>query len=85
MTQPIKYKQTRETAQPTAQSSDPIARGVLRTPSQKELANWNEFDNPVTIKNKKTAGNDDTLNDYTAIPFDSNDLEIPTFLRRKAD
>jgi cell division protein FtsZ len=85
LAQPVAYQQSGAPAQTAAQSSDPSARGVLRTPSQAELANWNEFDNPVTVKNKKADRNDDILNDYTAIPFDSNDLEIPTFLRRKAD
>ncbi|MBT7259984.1 MAG: cell division protein FtsZ, partial [Desulfobacula sp.] len=71
--------------QPFAQSSEPIARGQLRTPSQEELAQWNEYDNPVIVKQKKAVGYDDLLNDYNSIPFDNNDLEVPTFLRRKAD
>lgn len=71
--------------QPAVQSSGTIVRGILRTPSQEELANWNEFDNPVVVKHKKAVGYDDLLNDYNAIPFDNNDLEVPTFLRRKAD
>lgn len=71
--------------QPVTQSAEPMARGQLRTPTQEELSNWNEFDNPVTVKQKKAVGDDEFLNDYSAIPFDNNDLEVPTFLRRKAD
>ena len=83
--QPIPYQSTPAVQQPAAQSSGTIVRGILRTPSQEELANWNEFDNPVIVKHKKVVGYDDLLNDYNAIPFDNNDLEVPTFLRRKAD
>ena len=83
--QPNEYQKAVPVQQPFAQSSEPIARGQLRTPSQEELAQWNEYDNPVIVKQKKAVGYDDLLNDYNSIPFDNNDLEVPTFLRRKAD
>ena len=83
--QPLAYQQSAVSPQPVAQPSAPIARGHLRTPTEEELANWNEFDNPVTIKHKKAVGDDDMLNNYSTIPFDNDDLEVPTFLRRKAD
>jgi len=67
------------------QLCEPIARGHVRTPTQDELANWNEFDNPVTMTHKKVVGDDGMTGDYTARAFDNDDLEIPTFLRRKAD
>jgi len=67
---------------PTAES---IARGHLRTPTQEELANWNEFDNPVSVKHKKVVGGDDIIDDYDTTLYDNDDLEVPTFLRRKAD
>ncbi len=85
MAQPIAYQQPGTAAQPITQSAGTIARGQLRIPSQEELANWNEFDNPVSVKHKKAVGDYDILNDYNSIPFDNNDLEVPTFLRRKAD
>ncbi len=85
ITQPITYPHPASIPQPVTQSSGAIARGILRTPSQEELATWNEFDNPVIVKHKKAVGYDDILNDYNTISFDNNDLEIPTFLRRKAD
>ncbi len=83
--QPAAYQPAASNPQPVTQSSETIARGKLRTPSQEELANWNEFDNPVIVKHKKAVGYDDLLNDYSSVPFDNNDLEVPTFLRRKAD
>jgi len=83
--QPNEYQKAVPVQQPFAQSSDSIARGQLRTPSQEELSQWNEYDNPVIVKQKKAVGYDDLLNDYNSIPFDNNDLEVPTFLRRKAD
>ncbi len=83
--QPNAYQKAEPVQQPFTQSSEPIVRGQLRTPSQEELAHWNEYDNPVIVKQKKAVGYDDLLNDYNSIPFDNNDLEVPTFLRRKAD
>lgn len=54
--------------------------GKLRSPTEAELANWNEFETPI----KKAVGEDipGTLNNFT---YDKEDLDIPTFLRRKAD
>jgi cell division protein FtsZ len=51
--------------------------GYVRNPTQEELANWNEYDNPVIVKQE----------DYRnkSGRFDNEDLEVPTFLRRKAD
>jgi cell division protein FtsZ len=69
----------------TGQSARSIARGHLRAPTDEELANWNEFDNPVIVKQKRAVGDDDMINHYTSLPFDNDDLEVPTFLRRKAD
>src|SRR3989339_471130 len=66
-------------------ASEPVARGHLRVPTPEELANWNEFDNPVIVKHKKAVGDDDIMNNYSAMQFDNDDLEVPTFLRRKAD
>lgn len=54
--------------------------GKLRSPTDDELANWNEFETPI----KKAVGADipGSLNNFT---YDKEDLDIPTFLRRKAD
>ena len=71
-------------AQAVDQSRPPIARGILRDPTQEELSNWNQYDSPV-VRHKRVVGDEDMINDYGTIPFDNNDLEVPTFLRRKAD
>ena len=61
-----------------------IARGHVRTPTVEELENWNEYDEPIRIRRKKAVG-EDGRNAYRGVSLDSEDLEIPTFLRRKAD
>ena len=67
------------------QPDQPIVRGQLRTPTEDELSNWNEFDNPVIVKHKRAVGDDDMMDDYSSMQYDNDDLEVPTFLRRKAD
>jgi cell division protein FtsZ len=59
--------------------------GYVRTPTKEELSNWDEYDNPVIVTHKKVVGGGDITTDYPAKPFDDNDLDVPTFLRRKAD
>ncbi len=67
-------------------SREPIARGKLRDPSPDELQNWNEFDNPVRVTKRKMTGRDTPPpHPYANAAFDNDDLEVPTFLRRKAD
>jgi cell division protein FtsZ len=89
--QPVYAQQTyagaMEAAMPmgTAHAREPIARGQVRTPTQEELANWNEFDSPVRVTQKRAVGDENMVNDYPAMAFDHDDLEVPTFLRRKAD
>jgi cell division protein FtsZ len=55
-------------------------KGKLRSPTEDELANWNEYETPI----KKAVGEDipGSLNNFV---YDKEDLDIPTFLRRKAD
>ncbi len=82
------YQQTappQPSFQTPATNMEPIARGHVRTPTQDELANWNEFDNPVVLKHKKAVGDEGMTADYGSMPYDNDDLEVPTFLRRKAD
>ncbi len=61
-----------------------IARGVIRNATDEDLANWNEFDNPVRVTHKRVVGDEEIVQDY-GMTFDNDDLEVPTFLRRKAD
>ncbi len=67
------------------QTGEPVARGHVRTPTPEELANWNDFDNPVIMTHKKVVGDEGMTSNYAAMAFDNDDLEVPTFLRRKAD
>jgi len=83
--QPPEYQQQKMVSRAVNQTGEPIARGHLRTPTPEELANWNEFDNPVIMTQKKVVGDESMTSDYAAMAFDNDDLEVPTFLRRKAD
>ncbi len=61
---------------------EPIARGVLRDATEEDMANWDE---PVrVVRHKRVVGDDNLVQDY-GMNYDNDDLEIPTFLRRKAD
>jgi cell division protein FtsZ len=82
--------QAAEATQPWKGASDhpgggPIARGRLRTPTEEELSSWNEFDNPVRVTHKRVVGGDDIPSSWNETVFDNDNLEVPTFLRRKAD
>jgi cell division protein FtsZ len=63
----------------------PIARGRLRTPTEEELATWNEFDNPVRVTHKRVVNGEEIPSSWNETGFDNDNLEVPTFLRRKAD
>ena len=58
--------------------------GKVRTATPEELANWDDQNPQVVVKRKKVA-NDDMRNSHRGIVMDEEDLEIPTFLRRRAD
>lgn len=65
-----------------AKHQDPIARGVVRDATEEDMANWEE---PVrVVRHKRVVGDDNPTQDY-GMNYDNDDLEIPTFLRRKAD
>ncbi len=66
-------------------SQDNSARGIVRNPTPEELANWNETDDPVRITRKGSSSTSSLNPVYTNKSLDQDDLEIPTFLRRKAD
>lgn len=80
-----KNQPTDEGTMAAARPLNPIVRGQVRTPTQEELANWNTFDNTVQVTRKRGAGHGNRVNDYPPMAFDPGDLEVPTFLRRKAD
>ncbi|WP_289023746.1 cell division protein FtsZ [Desulfobacter postgatei] len=61
---------------------EPIARGVIRDATEEDMASWDE---PVrVVPHKRVVGDDNQAQDY-GMNYDNDDLEIPTFLRRKAD
>ena len=60
-----------------------IARGVVRDATEEDMANWDE---PVrVVRHKRVVGEEPQPQDYGTADYDNDDLEIPTFLRRKAD
>jgi cell division protein FtsZ len=65
-----------------AGSRQSIARGVVRDATEEDMANWDE---PVrVVRHKRVVGEEPQTQDY-GTDYDNDDLEIPTFLRRKAD
>ena len=70
--------------EPAPKQGQSMARGHLRTPTEEELKNWDDYEEPVVIQRKKAVG-EDMSSSYNNDSFDGDDLEIPTFLRRKAD
>ncbi|MFO7752341.1 MAG: cell division protein FtsZ [Desulfobacteraceae bacterium] len=61
-----------------------MARGHVRTPTEDELQNWDDYEEPAVVQRKKAVG-EDMSTSFSKSSFDGDDLEIPTFLRRKAD
>ncbi len=80
--QPAYSTQAYAAPQPSGRG-EVIARGVVRDITDEERASWTD-DSPVRITGRRVAGDEEMTQDY-GMNFDSDDLEIPTFLRRKAD
>lgn len=62
-------------------------RGKIRDITPDDMRNAFDFDEPTFIRQKEAVGESTgaTYRGYRGIVIDNNDLEIPTFLRRKAD
>ncbi len=62
-------------------------RGKIRDITPDDLRNAVDFDEPTFIRQKEAVGESTgaTYRGYKGIVIDNNDLEVPTFLRRKAD
>ncbi|WP_035236941.1 cell division protein FtsZ [Desulfobacter vibrioformis] len=81
--QAVYGQSTPNMGQPTpAGRQDPIARGIVRDATEEDMANWND---PVRVVRHKRVVGDSNLGQDHGMNFDNDDLEIPTFLRRKAD
>ncbi|MBW2738188.1 MAG: cell division protein FtsZ, partial [Deltaproteobacteria bacterium] len=62
-------------------------RGKIRDITPDDMRNAVDFDEPTFIRRNEAVGESTgaTYRGYKGIVIDNNDLEIPTFLRRKAD
>ena len=79
----LSIKNSRSKNNDTEYEKDPY-EGKVRTPTPEELAAWDEQNPQVVVKRKKVA-NDDMRNSHRGIAMDEENLDIPTFLRRRAD
>jgi len=66
---------------------DDKLRGKIRDITPDDLRNAVDFDEPTFIRQNEAVGESTgaTYRGYKGIVIDNNDLEVPTFLRRKAD
>lgn len=64
-----------------------VLRGQIRDITPDDLKNAVNFEEPTFIRRQEAAGEltGAAQRGYKGIIIDNNDLEIPTFLRRKAD
>ncbi len=62
-------------------------RGKVRDITPEDLRNASRFEEPTFIRHQKAVGEDSRsmYRGYKGIILDSDDLDVPTFLRRKAD
>ena len=62
-------------------------RGKLRDVTPADLDNAIDYDEPTFIRQQEAVGESGgaTYRGYRGIVIDKNDLDVPTFLRRKAD
>jgi len=66
---------------------DPGTRGKIRDITPADLENAVNYDEPTFIRRNKAVGESHgaSYRGYKGIVLDNNDLEVPTFMRRKAD
>ncbi|MEA3428154.1 MAG: cell division protein FtsZ [Thermodesulfobacteriota bacterium] len=62
-------------------------RGKIRDIKPADLQNCVDYDEPTFIRQKEAVGESSgaTYRGYNRIVIDNNDLDVPTFLRKKAD
>jgi cell division protein FtsZ len=77
---------TEKTAKPDNVMDHPF-RGRVRDISPSDLENIVDYDEPTFIRRKEAVGESGgaSYRGYKGIVIDNSDLEVPTFLRRKAD
>jgi len=67
---------------------DPTFGGKVRDITPADLARSSELDEPTYIRRRKTTAEKpatELYREYKGIVIDNDDLDVPTFLRRKAD
>ena len=67
---------------------DPTYGGKVRDITPADLARSPELDQPTFIRRRQVAGErsaSEVYREYKGIVIDNDDLDVPTFLRRKAD
>lgn len=66
---------------------EPMLRGRIRDITPADLQNAVDYDEPTFIRQQEAVGefSGATYRGYKGIIIDNNDLEVPTFLRKKAD
>jgi cell division protein FtsZ len=71
----------------TAKPLEVPLRGRVRDLTPADLQNAADFDEPTFLRHKRAVGDGSgaTYRGYKGIVIDNTDLEVPTFLRRKAD
>jgi cell division protein FtsZ len=77
---------TEKTTKPDNVMDHPF-RGRIRDISPSDLENIVDYDEPTFIRRKEAVGESGgaSYRGYKGIVIDNSDLEVPTFLRRKAD
>ncbi len=83
-------KDKKEPAPAQAQVSDPTYGGKVRDITPADLAANDDLDEPTfrRVRRQQLAANESSgslYKGYKGMVIDSNDLDVPTFLRRKAD
>ena len=63
------------------------ARGKVRDITPADLENAIDYDEPTFIRRKEAVGESSgaSYRGYKGIVIDNSDLDVPTFLRKKAD
>ena len=67
---------------------DPTYGGKVRDITPADLARSPELDQPTFIRRRKSSDEkraSEVYREYKGIVIDNDDLDVPTFLRRKAD
>lgn len=71
----------------TVKTLEPSLRGKIRDVTPADLEGLVDYDEPTFIRRKKAVGDPEGFDysGYKGIVIDNNDLDVPTFLRKKAD